>query len=133
VAFTETNLRGARFHRVDFTRALSPKTAHTAAAFHRCNLELADLSDAVLRTCDLAGSSLREADLTEADVEHADLSNCDLFQALTAGAKLAGADLRGAEVSGLDLTGLGSHEGMKVGWSQQQALLSAMGLDVHPD
>jgi fluoroquinolone resistance protein len=71
--------------------------------------------------------------MTEADLEHADLTGCDFFQALTAGAKLAGADLRGAEVSGLDLTQLASHADMKISWGQQQALLSAMGLDVHPD
>ena len=133
VKFQETNLRGARFHRADFTRVLSAKTAHTAATFARCNLELADLSDAVLRTCDLSGSSLREADLTDADLEACDLTRCDFFQALTAGAKLAGADLRGAEVSGLDLTALVSHAGIKVTLSQQQALLSAMGLDVYAD
>jgi fluoroquinolone resistance protein len=94
---------------------------------------LADLSDAVLKGCDLAGSSLREADLTDADLEGADLSGCDLFQALTGGAKLAGADLRGALVSGLDLTALGSRDGIKITLSQQQDLLSAMGLDIHAD
>ena len=52
VEFVETNLRGARFHRADFARALSPKTIHTAATFKRCNLELADLSDAALKGCD---------------------------------------------------------------------------------
>lgn len=133
VAFKATNLRGARFHRADFTRTFSGKTAHTAATFARCNLELADLSDAILRTCDLAGSSLREADLTDADLEACDLKNCDFFQALTGEAKLAGADLRGAELSGMDLMTLGSHAGMKVTLSQQQTLLSAMGLDVYAD
>ncbi|HEY0438072.1 MAG TPA: pentapeptide repeat-containing protein [Phenylobacterium sp.] len=133
VTFRETNLRGARFHRAEFTRALSPKTLHTAAHFLRCNLELCDLSDAVLRGCDLSGSSLREADLQGCDLGGADLSGCDLFQALTAGAQLAGADLRGAEVSGLDLTALASRDGVKVTLSQQQALLSAMGLDVFAD
>jgi fluoroquinolone resistance protein len=133
VAFKDTNLRGARFHRADFARALSPRTIHTAAAFLRCNLELADLSEAALKGCDLSGSSLREADLTEADLSGADLSGCDLFQALTAGARLAGADLRGAEVSGLDLTALASRDGMKVTLGQQQALLTAMGLNVYAD
>jgi fluoroquinolone resistance protein len=129
--FTDTNLRGARFHRADFTRRLSPKTEHNSVTFQRCNLELADLSDAVLRGCDLSGSSLREADLTDAQLEGADLKACDLFQALTSGAKFAGADLRGADVSGLDLTALASCEGMKITMAQQQALLTAMGLDVH--
>ena len=133
VRFQESNLRGARFHRADFTRAFSGKTLHTAATFAGCNLELTDFSDAALRTCELAGSSLREADLQGADLEAADLTNCDLFQALTAGAKMAGADLRGAEVSGLDLTALASAGGMKVTLSQATALLSAMGLDVHAD
>jgi len=133
VTFEDCNLRGARFHRADFTRVLSPKTSHTAAAFRRCNLELADLSDADLKTCDLSGSSLREADLTEADLTAADLTRCDLFQALTFGAKLGGADLRGAEVSGLNLAELGAYDGMKVTFGQQQALLSALGLDLYAD
>jgi fluoroquinolone resistance protein len=133
VAFKDTNLRGARFHRADFARALSPRTVHVAAAFLRCNLELADLSDAVLRGCDLSGSSLREADLTDADLSGADLKGCDLFQALLAGAKLAGADLRGAEVSGLDLSEVGDHAGMKVTLSQATALLAALGLDVYAE
>jgi fluoroquinolone resistance protein len=133
VTFQEANLRGARFHRADFTRALSPKTLHTAATFARCNLELCDLSDAVLRTCDLSGSSLREADLQGADLEGADLSRCDFFQALTGGARFAGADLRGAEVSGLDVTALGSCSGMKVTLDQASALLAAIGLDLYAD
>ena len=132
-AFSESNLRGARFHRADFSRALSPKTIHTAATFLRCNLELVDLSDAILRTCDLSGSSLREADLTGADLTGADLKGCDLFQALSAGAMRAGADLRGAEVSGLNLAELAAYDGMKVTLSQQHALLSAMGVDVFGD
>jgi fluoroquinolone resistance protein len=133
VAFARTNLRGARFHRADFSRSFGAKVVRTAAAFTACNLELADLSDARLATCDLSGSSLREADLTGADLEGADLTQCDLFQALTAGAKFAEADLRGAHVSGLDLAGLASHAGLKINLSQQQALLTALGLDVYAD
>jgi fluoroquinolone resistance protein len=133
VHFADTNLRGARFHRADFSRAFGPKVVRHAAAFLRCNLELCDLSDARLPGGELTGSSLREADLTEADLQGADLSGCDLFQALTAGAKLAGADLRGAELSGLDLTQLGSFAGAKITLSQQHLLLTAMGLDVHAD
>ena len=133
VAFKASNLRGARFHRADFARGFGGKVVRTAAVFTSCNLELADLSDAGLATCDLSGSSLREADLTGANLEGADLTNCDLFQALTAGAKLADADLRGAHVSGLDLAGLASHAGMKISLSQQQALLTAFGLDVYAD
>jgi fluoroquinolone resistance protein len=133
VAFKSTNLRGARFHRADFTRSFGGKTVRTAAAFTACNLELCDLSDARLATCDLSGSSLREADLTGADLEGADLTGCDFFQALTAGAKLADADLRGAHVSGLDLAALATYAGAKISLSQQQALLTAMGLDVYAD
>lgn len=133
VQFLTCNLRGARFHRADFARAFGGKVVRSAATFRSCNLELADLSQAGLPGCDLSGSSLREADLTEAELDGADLTNCDLFQALTAGAKLANADLRGAEVSGLNPADLGSYDGMKITLSQQQLLLSAMGLDVFPD
>ncbi len=131
--FEACNLRGARFHRADFTRAFGGKVVRTAGAFIGCNLELADLADAALPGCDLSRSSLREADLTAADLEGCDLTSCDLFQALTTGTKLAGADLREGELSGLDLTALGSVWGMKVTAAQQYQLLSAMGVDVHPD
>jgi fluoroquinolone resistance protein len=131
VRFETCNLRGARFHKVDFSRAFGRKVVRAAAAFTGCNLELADLSDAVLPSCNLAGSSLREADLSEANLEGADLSRTDLFQALTGGANLTNADLRGAHVSGLNLAGLGGYDGMKVALDQQQALLTAMGLDVY--
>ncbi|MFL5298385.1 MAG: pentapeptide repeat-containing protein [Phenylobacterium sp.] len=133
VRFADTKLRGARFHRADFARAFGPKVVKTAATFARCSLELADLSDAKLAGCDLSGCDLREADLQEADLEGADLSNCDLFQAITAGANLAGADLRGAALAGLDLTALGGFAGAKINLSQQQVLLTAMGLDVYAD
>jgi len=133
VAFEACNLRGARFHRAEFSRAFGGKVVRTAAAFTGCNLELADLADAALPGCDLSRSSMREADLTGADLEGSDLTGCDLFQALTAGARLAGADLREGELSGLDLTALGSVSGMKVTTGQQYQLLTAMGVDVHPD
>src|SRR6185503_51297 len=129
----DTNLRGARFHKADFSRAFGPKVVRTAATFERCNLELADLSEAKLPECSFKGSSLREADLSGADLTEADLSECDLFQALTRDAKLAGADLRGAELSGLDLTQLGGFAGAKVTLAQQHLLLTAMGLDVYAD
>jgi len=132
VAFEACNLRGARFHRADFSRAFGGKVVRTAATFKGCNLELADLSDAALPGCDLSRSSLREADLTGADLEGGDLTGCDLFQALISGCKLAGADLREGEVSGLDLTALGSVSGLKITTAQQFVLLSAMGVDVHP-
>ncbi|MEO8113191.1 MAG: pentapeptide repeat-containing protein [Phenylobacterium sp.] len=133
VGFQACNLLGARFHRADFSRAFGAKVVRTAASFAGCNCGLADLSDAGLPGCDLSGANFREADLTGADLAGADLTGCDLFQALTAGAKLAGADLRGAQLSGLDLRALASSDGMKVTLSQQQALLTAMGLDVYAD
>ena len=133
VGFEACNLRGARFHRADFSRAFGGKVVRTAAAFTGCNLELADLSDAALPGCDLSRSSLREADLTGANLEGCDLTGCDLFQALSAGCKQAGADLREGELSGLDLTALGSLSGLKITAAQQYLLLSAMGVDVHPD
>ena len=133
VVFEACNLRGARFHKADFSRSFGGKVVRTAAGFIGCNLELADLADASLSGCDLSRSSLREADLTGADLEGCDLTGCDLFQALTAGTKLAGADLREGELSGLDLSALGSVSGLKITAAQQYVLLSAMGVDVHPD
>ena len=133
VGFQACNLRGARFHRIDFSRAFGGKTVRSSASFIGCNLELADLSDAGLAACDLSGSSFREADLTEANFEGADLSRTDLFQALTAGANLKDADLRGAEVGGLNLAALAAYDGMKITLDQQQALLTALGLDVYAE
>jgi len=133
VGFETCNLRGARFHRADFSRAFGAKVVRTAASFAGCNLELADLSDAQLSGCDLSGVSFREADLTGANLEGADLTRSDLFQALTAGANLKEADLRGAHVSGLNLAPLAHYEGLKITLDQQQALLTALGLDVHAE
>ena len=75
--------------------------------------------------------SFREADLTGANLQGADLSSSDLFQALTAGANLAGADIRGGHVSGLNLAGLAGYADLKITLDQQQALLTALGLDVY--
>lgn len=131
--FETCNLRGARFHRVDFTRAFGGKTVRTSVSFTGCNLELADLSDAGLATANLASSSLREADLSGANLSGADLTHTDVFQALTAGANLKDADLRGAHVSGLSLAGLAAYDGLKITLDQQQALLTALGLDVYAE
>jgi len=56
VRASDTNLRGARFHKAAFTRAFGPKVVRAAATFERCSLELADLSDARLPGCSLKGS-----------------------------------------------------------------------------
>lgn len=126
----DCNLRGARFHRVDFTKSLGRGRIRASAAFRRCNFHLADLAEIRLPGCDLSASQFREADLSGADLEDADLRGADLFGAVTTGAKLAGADLRGGEVSGLDLLALASRAGMKVMPDQQYALLTTLGLDV---
>jgi uncharacterized protein YjbI with pentapeptide repeats len=84
-----------------------------------------------LTSCDLSKSSFREADITGANLEGCDLTGCDLFQAVTTGARLSDADLRGAEVSGLNLAGLAAYDGLKINLDQQQALLTALGLDVY--
>lgn len=133
VEFDTCNLRGAVFQRADFSRAFGKNVVRAAAAFKACNLELADLSEARLPDCELAGSNLREAVLVDADLEGCDLRGCDLFQTLTAGAKLARADLRGAEVSGLNLLELTSYDGLKVDADQQYRLLTALGLDVYAE
>ena len=133
IRLEDCNLRGARFQRVDFTRSQGRRRSPVAATLTRCNFHLADLAEAVLPGCDLAGSRFREADLSRADFEGADLRDCDLFGADTVGAKLAGADLRGAEVSGLDLFALASRAGVKVSLDQQYPLLTALGIDVHVD
>lgn len=126
-------LRGARFHRVDFSHAYSRKLVATRATFRACNFELAELAEARLSGCDLTGSRLREADLTATDLTDATLRDCDLFQAALAKARLAGADLRGAEISGLNLMELASFAGLKITQGQQHGLLTALGVDVHPE
>jgi fluoroquinolone resistance protein len=132
IEMVDCNLRGARFHRADFSRAFGRSVVRTEAVLRDCNLELAELAEVRLPGCDLSDSNLREADLTAADLEGANLRNCDFFGAILADAKLASADLRGAEVSGLNLLALASREGLKVTADQQYRLLSALGVDVHP-
>ena len=131
VTLEDCNLRGAKFDRVDFTRSLGRLRTRPSATFRRCNFHLADLTEASLPGCDLAGSQFRETDLSGADLEGADLRDADLFGALLGEAKLAGADLRGAEVSGLDLLSLATRAGLKITLDQQYPLLTAMGIDVH--
>src|SRR5262249_12708014 len=118
VEMSECNLTGAKFSKVDFSRALSRRKIETRATFHGCKMDFADLSEAKLPGCSLADSRLREADLSGADLTDADLRDCDLFQAILDGAKLSGADLTGAEVSGLNLTTLADFAGLKVGDDQ---------------
>ena len=130
VEMHQCNLTGARFTKVDFSRALSRKRIETRASFHACKMDLAELSEAKLPGCSLAGSRLREADLSGADLTDADLTDCDLFQAILDGAKLSGADLVGAEVSGLNLTTLADFAGMKISDDQMFRLLDAMGVSV---
>lgn len=126
------NLRGARFTKADFSKSYGRKVVRSSATFRDCNLELADLSGARLSECVLSECDLRDADLTGADLEGCDLTGANLFHALLAGARLARADLRGAEISGLDLAALATREGLKVTADQQYALLTALGIDVHP-
>jgi fluoroquinolone resistance protein len=130
VEMRDCNLTGAKFSKVDFSRALSRKQIETRASFHACKMDLADLSEARLPGCSLAGSRLRETDLSGADLTDADLGDCDLFQAILDGAKLSGADLRGAEVSGLNLAALADFAGLRIGDDQMFALLDAMGVSV---
>lgn len=129
----DCNWRGATFMKVDFHRVLSRSTILCKGVFHRCNLELADLSELSLPGGDLSGSSLREATLAKANLSDADLSGCDLHLADLFKAKLSGANLRGAQVDGLDLSELESWRGAKIALNQQYALLSAMGLEIHAD
>jgi fluoroquinolone resistance protein len=131
IEMRDCNLRGARFHRADFSRGFGRNIVRTNASFRDCNLELAEMADIRLPGCDLSHCNLREADLSGADLEGADLRESDLFGTLLAAAKLAGADLRGAEVSGLDLLALASRAGLKVTADQQYRLLTALGVDVH--
>jgi fluoroquinolone resistance protein len=130
VEMHECNLTGAKFTKVDFSRALSRKQIETRASFHACKMDFADLSESKLPGCSLAGSRLREADLSGADLTDADLTDCDLFQAILDGAKLGGADLIGAEVSGLNLTTLANFAGLKISDDQMFRLLDAMGVSV---
>jgi fluoroquinolone resistance protein len=130
VEMRDCNLTGARFSKVDFSRALSRKQIETRASFHACKMDFADLSASRLPACSFAGSRLREADLSGADLTDADLRDCDLFQAILDGAKLGGADLTGADVSGLNLTMLAEFAGLKINDEQMFRLLDAMGVSV---
>src|ERR1700677_2630657 len=133
VEMHQCNLRGARFHKTDFSHAYSRKVIGTRATFLGCNLNFADLAEARLAECDFTGRRLREADLTSADLGDAVLRDCDLFQTVLLDTTLAGADLRGAEISGLNLMTLGSFARMKINQSQQHILLLGLGLDVYPE
>ena len=126
-------LRGARFDKADFSHAYSRKLVTTRASFRHCNFELADLSEVRLPGCVITSCRFREADLGAADLTEAVLRDCDLFQAILTGTKLEGADLRGAEISGLNLMELASFARIKIDQSQQHALLSAIGIDVYPE
>lgn len=133
VEMDQCNLRGARFHKADFSHAFGRKLVVTRATFRGCNLELADLAEARLAECEFTACRLREADLTGADLTDAVLRDSDLFQAVLTDTKLAGADLRGAEISGLNLMSLRDFVRMKIDQSQQHILLLGIGLDVYPD
>ncbi len=133
VVMDQCVLRGARFAKADFSHAYSRKLVTTRATFRHCNFELADLSEARLPGCDFTACRFREADLGAADLTDAVLRDCDLFQAIVTGTKLEGADLRGAEISGLNLLEVASFARIKIDQGQQHALLSAMGVDVHPE
>jgi len=130
ITMDQCTLRGATFHKLDFSQAYSRKLITTRATFRHCNLELADLTQARLPGCDLTGSRLREADLTEADLTGAILRDTDLFQATLTNTKLANADLRGAEISGLNLRHLATYAGLKISQGQQHILLDGIGIDV---
>ncbi len=132
VEMERCNLLGASFTHVDFSHAYSRKVVTTRAAFRSCNLELANLAELRLASCDLSGSRLREANLERTDLTDADLRDCDLFQAILDGARLDRADLSDAEISGLNLLSLASFSRLKIKADQQYALLSALGIDVDP-
>jgi fluoroquinolone resistance protein len=126
----DCNLAGAKFTKVDFSRALGRKQIETHARFAACKMDFVNLSESKLPGCSLAGSRLREADLSGADLTDAELTDCDLFQCILDGAKLAGADLTDAEVSGLNLTMLAGFAGLKINDDQMYRLLDAMGVRV---
>ena len=48
-------------------------------------------------------------------------------------ARSARADLRGAEISGLNLAQIASFAHLKITQGQQHIILTAMGIDVHPE
>jgi fluoroquinolone resistance protein len=56
VEMHECNLTGARFNKVDFSRALSRKQIETRASFHNCKMDLADLAETKLPGCSLAAA-----------------------------------------------------------------------------
>lgn len=130
---TSCNLRGSALVRVEFSRSFSRKIVKWAGWMTDCNFEFANLNGLRLREGDLRESRFREAVLHQADLEDTDLRDADLTRASLDGARLARADVRGATIDGLNLQSLSSFEGLMITGSQQFPLLSAMGLDVHPD
>lgn len=133
VGFENTRLLGARFHRARFERVFSKTRVETRGRFRDCNLELADLAELALSTCDFTRSRLREADLRGADLTEALLKDTDFFLAEIDGAKLDGADARGADFTGLDLRRLQSYAGLRIDPAQQYALLEALGVSIEID
>ena len=84
---------GARFRRADLAGIVARHAFLTA-----CQLQAADLRDAVLATSDL-----REAKLRGARLDRCDLTGVDLRGAEIPGADFTDADLSGARLSRLDL------------------------------
>jgi hypothetical protein len=86
------------------------------------NLNLADLSDAVLVEADLSGAVLNRADQIGADLSGADLSRAELIGTDLQLANLRTADLTEANLSGADLSGANltdAYEVIKEGSKQE--------------
>ena len=129
---TECIFRGVRFHGCDFSRTISKTVALTKARFDGCNFGFADLSGLSLRGCELPGCKFSETALFDVDLTDAMMTGCILDRAEWDRATLRGADLRGATISGLNLVLLADYAGLMIDQSQQEALLTELGLKVWP-
>lgn len=70
-----------------------------------CDLDMVDLTDAVLARADLSGARLRRSNLRGADLSGAQLGMADLSYSDLSGANLTGADLSGTNMRGCNLQG----------------------------
>jgi len=107
----KADLRGFDLRCCDMRRAVLPRVDASALVAVRCNLEGADLTEAVLSGAAMGGASLRCVSL-----HGADLSGTDLTETILDGADLSQTDLQGADLRGASVENSRLH-GAVLGWT----------------
>jgi fluoroquinolone resistance protein len=128
----DCSFRGAKFAGSGFQRSISRKVVLVAAKFDSCNLSFADMSGLHLKGCEFPDCKFSETLLFDCDCTDAVFTNAILDRAEWDRAILKGADLRGATISGLNLAVLKDYQSLSISESQQDTLLSALGIKVWP-